>query len=84
MANVDPEDVQTLLEETGRRIREKRLAQKLSQVQVAEMAGVTQPIVSRMERNRGDHTIRTLYRIFYALESVEEIPVLEKLRSKGE
>jgi transcriptional regulator with XRE-family HTH domain len=66
--NERPEDLGTAL---GRRIRELRQAQNLSQEEVAERVGVSQPTWSRLERT-GDLTVRQLVR-FQALVGVETL-----------
>jgi transcriptional regulator with XRE-family HTH domain len=47
-------------------VREARRKAKLTQAQLAERAGTTQPIVARLERGGGNPTIATLERALHA------------------
>jgi transcriptional regulator with XRE-family HTH domain len=53
--------------DTGMRIREIRKARGLSQVQLAEMAGVEQPTISRIEKGEDGVTLRLLRQTAAAL-----------------
>jgi len=51
----------------GRALRDARLAKKLTQGQLAERAGTTQPTVSSIERGISSVSLDTLLRILAAL-----------------
>jgi len=63
----------------GRRIRELRKRQRLSQTELAEKAGVALMTVSRLERGEHDPHVRTLSRIARSLR----VPLLALMRSAG-
>jgi len=53
----------------GQAVRERRLALRLSQAEVAKRAGMTQPALSRLEAGGVVPTIRLLERITAALDA---------------
>jgi transcriptional regulator with XRE-family HTH domain len=63
----------------GHRVREARVRRALSQDQLAEMAGVSRPYLSAIERGARNLGVVNLLRIAYALrvdpgEFVRELP----------
>jgi len=52
----------------GRALRDTRRGQGLNQGQAAELAGIAQPTVSRIERGEGDVSLSTLLRLMAALQ----------------
>ncbi len=63
----------------GRRIRELRKEQRMSQTELAEKAGVALMTISRLERGEHDPHMKTLWRIARSLG----VPLLELIRSAG-
>lgn len=73
-------------------IREARKAAGLTQSQLAERAGTSQPLVARLERGRGNPTIATVDRMLQAAghrltlqaaphpPSIDETQIAERLR----
>ena len=51
----------------GQRVKEFRLSLNMSQTELAERARIRQPLVSKMERGRGNPTLDSIERIATAL-----------------
>jgi HTH-type transcriptional regulator/antitoxin HipB len=64
----------------GRALRDARRRNRLSQSQLAEIAGVAQPTISNIERGRGGTSLGTLLLILAALKL--EL-VLQERKSRG-
>lgn len=70
---------------TGRELREKRLELGLTQKHVAEKAGISQPLVARIEKGGVDPRLSTLGRLVDVLNeaSTEKLPRAADLISGG-
>ena len=64
-----------ILHELGERLRIQRLAQNLSQHELASMAGVALGTVKKLERN-GVSSFETVVRVVHALGLVDELKPL--------
>jgi transcriptional regulator with XRE-family HTH domain len=51
----------------GQRVKELRLSLNMSQIELAEKAKIQQPLISKMERGRGNPTVDSLVKIATAL-----------------
>jgi XRE family transcriptional regulator, regulator of sulfur utilization len=71
--------MQDMEKRLGRRIRELRKEQRMSQTELAQKAGVALMTISRLERGEHDPHMRTLVRIARSLG----VPLLELIRSAG-
>jgi transcriptional regulator with XRE-family HTH domain len=61
-----------ILAEIGERIKLMRLNRNISQMELAELAGVTRIVIRRLENGRGC-TIESLIRILRPLDSINRI-----------
>jgi transcriptional regulator with XRE-family HTH domain len=59
-------------------IREARQSAGLTQVELAERAGVTQPVIARLERGGGNPTFETLERVLHAAGRRLELNAVEQ------
>jgi len=57
----------TVKNNLGRNIREFRLSSNMSQADLADKAKIRQPLISKMERGRGNPTLDSIVRIARAL-----------------
>ncbi|MEM1312562.1 MAG: helix-turn-helix transcriptional regulator [Patescibacteria group bacterium] len=55
------------------RIKEIRKAKKLTQKQLAELMGVNQPEIARIERGESAPNLSTLYKFLFAVDARLEI-----------
>ena len=63
-----------LYQRIGRRIRERRSAQKLTQERLAELAGISLSFLGHIERGSRKLSVDTLYKICMALDcSADEL-----------
>lgn len=69
MAQELTDKLKTDIKTVGAMIREIRISQGISQVRLAEMIGVRQPVISRIEAGTHVPTWRTLDRIAKALDA---------------
>jgi transcriptional regulator with XRE-family HTH domain len=63
---------QAVLEELGRRLRQRRLDRNLSQHDVAEKAGVDRTTIGQLERD-GRASLLTLVQVLRALGALDEL-----------
>ncbi|MCD4822242.1 MAG: CBS domain-containing protein [Methanococcoides sp.] len=63
---------------TPERLRQKRLDLTLTQSEIAKRAGVSQPLIARIESGDVDPRLSTLRKIFTAFEEVEKEKVLAR------
>lgn len=63
---------------TPERLRQKRLDLTLTQSELAKRAGVSQPLIARIEAGDVDPRLSTLRKIFTAFEEVEKEKVLAR------
>ena len=61
-----------VIKEIGRRVKRKRLEQNHTQQEIADIAGISRPTVSDMERGN-PFEILTLIQILRALDALDEI-----------
>jgi predicted transcriptional regulator len=59
-------------------IREARRKAGLTQTELAERAGVTQPVIARLERGGGNPTFETLERVLHAAGHRLELRAVEQ------
>lgn len=57
----------------GELVRDRRLAHRLTQAQLARRAGTTQPAISRIERDQISPTVHTLSELLLALGEAPEL-----------
>jgi transcriptional regulator with XRE-family HTH domain len=63
----------------GRKVKEFRLSLNMSQTELAKRARIQQPLISKMERGRGNPTLDSIERIATAL-GVNVIQLLDPRR----
>ena len=63
---------------TPERLRQKRIELSLTQSDLAKRAGVSQPLIARIESGDVDPRLSTLRKIFTAFEEVEKEKILAK------
>jgi transcriptional regulator with XRE-family HTH domain len=63
---------QAVLEELGRRLRQRRLDSNLSQAEVAERAGLDRTTIGQLERD-GRASLLTMVQVLRALGALDEI-----------
>lgn len=61
-----------IIKELGRRVKRKRLEQNLTQQEIADIAGISRPTVSDLERGN-PFEILTLIQVLRALDALVEI-----------
>lgn len=78
---MDPElaTVTEILRELGARLRQQRLAQQLSQQELAAMAGIALGTVKKLERS-GVSSLETVVRVVQALGLADELQTLFVLK----
>ena len=59
-------------------VREARKSANLTQAQLAERAGTTQPVIARLERGGGNPTFETLERVLHAAGHRLELNAIEQ------
>jgi transcriptional regulator with XRE-family HTH domain len=71
-----------ILEAFGQRVRAQRLAQKLSQQELARMAGLSLGALRKLESN-GQSSLETVIRVVQALGLVDELEELFVLKRQS-
>ncbi|MFX1682649.1 MULTISPECIES: helix-turn-helix domain-containing protein [unclassified Roseateles] len=71
-----------ILEALGQRVRAQRLAQKLSQQELARMAGLSLGALRKLESN-GQSSLETVIRVVQALGLVDELEELFVLKRQS-
>ena len=73
-----------LRESISRQVADHRRARELSQHELAELCGTSQPGIARLERGAGAPRVDTLYRIANALDCELIVEFRARTRPKGE
>jgi transcriptional regulator with XRE-family HTH domain len=61
-----------IIKEIGRRVKRKRLERNLTQQEIADIAGISRPTVSDLERGK-PFGIMTLIQIMRALDALDDV-----------
>jgi len=61
-----------IIKEIGRRVKRKRLERNLTQQEIADLAGISRPTVSDLERGN-PFEIMTLIQVLRVLDALDEI-----------
>jgi transcriptional regulator with XRE-family HTH domain len=75
-------DRSEILQELGQRLRRQRLAQELTQQELAGMAGVAPGTIKKLESN-GTSSLETVVRVVQALGLTDELQALFVLPSQS-
>jgi transcriptional regulator with XRE-family HTH domain len=78
----DPED-QAFLERIAEQLAEHRRSRNLSQQELADLCGTSQPGIARLERGLGAPRVDTLRRIAAALDCELVVELRPRTRPKG-
>ena len=79
MPNISDE-LTAAVQDVGRKLREIRMQRGLSQAEIANIIGVRQPIISRIEKGTHIPTWRNLERISRALDATLSVDVTSSQR----
>jgi len=81
--SVDDPEERRFLEQIAGQIADHRRSRSLSQTELADLCGTTQPGIARMERGTGAPRVDTLRRIAAALDCELVVELHPRTRPKG-